>query len=325
MVSATAKQQLYQLFIQRLESDWQEKYAVRFSGSWIDYRNSTTLPGAIFVDMRQSLKGVQGVEAPSKYTIGRVLQAGKFRDNAQGKILDGFAYYLTKEDFIAFEQSLEDYGSAITSDKTGPSNKIHRKWMVPGGVSLLLILVGFAWCKRGAMETDLPMATTTPRAVEVESEEFVEEKQHAVIAQTIRTANRLEYEGYERVGCGIFVDSLEYYFEETGRMEIVDRITRIHNAGGRLDWKPSGYSILALNVDSVDGNRATVLTRESWLLRWFFPGKKHLHYKEVNDHTYELMKLDGRWLVVSDEYPGAAESLEVKIEPMPSLPPSCEK
>ena len=107
----------------------------------------------------------------------------------------------------------------------------------------------------------------------------------------------------------IRLDGLDSWFVKDG--PAMRRIADVVQGCAKRSWSlqspmnPSTCQLLSVNVKTVRGNDAEVMTREYWYLRWWDRRtRKYAYvYQETNPQRYILKKIDTDWLIYQNIRP----------------------
>ena len=336
-----AKHRLYDAFLLRIRTDWTDTYATDFPGAASDHFHNSALHRAIFEEVRRKLRTVPGVKSPSADTIGRMLSRGEFAPNVQERTLTGFAYYLTGADFDAFRQQPPPPPSLSVASAPVPKpepveaaveqpvsvaapapNRRHQRWGVLALV--LFLLAGWMVYERGkSLPQPLTTAGMEPEPTFAGATAFDSTTARRIVG-VIERANAAQFAAFQRLKCGVDTEALTDYYTGGELIDLVGFLTTMREKNVRLQEGRSAYQLLPgqTKIESLTPTLAVVTTKESWLLRWWYPDEDDKVFDEVNDHRYTLEYDAGtdRWRIAADQWEGASTPLRIPIEPPP---PAC--
>jgi len=293
---------LWKAFNNKLEKDWEDKYAD--FGSLDKIIQRTNLAKAIENDMYKTLKvsrKEKGV-VPNWNSINTYLKQKGFGDNPKPKTLDVIAEYLKYGHFDRFKKEYKPkLNQSITTQLTktineSPKNDIlRRNWKVFIILLLAPIIIYFAnsFIKKYKLANN--------------------HDDKLLIISTIEKGNLLEYNIYASVPNIKDTIKLNKYFTRNGkaRENILDVSKRGIQRGRKLDAKESSRTLDTEDIKVVELNKNTAKaeTIEYWKLVWIFEknGKIDAEYDEVNKQTYHLKKINDSWLIDKNDFTGTAE------------------
>ena len=310
---ANARQHLFAAFANRLQTDWQKKYAP-FGDHWQNNRFNTKFHDAIAHEIRSDQRVKFEVSAA---TIGRALREGGFAKRPQRKTLDALSQYLGYADWAAFVSTHPSTAPAPTPAAASPPGAVDPAPAArPVGehpsapistymIALAAVLFTF-WAIYRAMACGVARQTT-------------DRIEQALFAK-IDAANAFEFDLYRAVPHADTTD-LSRYFDPAGTayIEIADRARRLNERGGYLNVPPSAYAMLpGRQVMGSTANTAHVRTREDWHLVWYFADDPDggVKYDEVNQQDYYLkLGADRVWRIVSNQYEGEIQPINRPVYP----------
>ena len=137
--------------------------------------------------------------------------------------------------------------------------------------------------------------------------------EEAEITALIRGSNALQFQLYKSVPHTKDMLRLSNYFTSEGPaiQLIKGYIDKTLRNRRKLRVSGSFFDILHIKIIAVTYNKAEVETEEKWRLLWYDmkTNKDKIIYDVLNRQTYYLRKIEGKWKIHLNEYPGKAENI----------------
>jgi len=307
--------ELWQQFVDKLISEWKEKYEKKHGPFTAinEVENTYNFASDVRKNIQKNfiLRNIP-TEVVNATTLNHAFQKNALTANTKTKSLDMYCQYIGYEDWDVFCQQNEERikekilnQESVIPVSTDPSDRLNEA--MAGGVThskkpilsrkvrlipaiILLFLLAFIFFKFKS------------RSQEV-----------ALITSLIQSANQAEFNIYMNVP---EIDSTEldlYYTENSvSRASILGGAIKRARCRTRLRTKQSAFNILETEVINVKNNEAKVKTKEKWNLIWYseVTNKDSIYYDHLNSQEYFLIKKNGRWKIQVNEYKGNAEMVQ---------------
>lgn len=143
--------------------------------------------------------------------------------------------------------------------------------------------------------------------------QFIPPEEALKITTLIREAGALEFYLYKSAPHSGEVDKLTEYFTLDGpALQLIrGSLENVIRTGRKLRIPGSFSEIIKVEIVFVSKDRAEVKTEEKWRLLWYNmeTNKNNVIYDVLNTQAYYLRKIEGKWKIYHNEYPGKLEPI----------------
>jgi len=309
----SSNEELWNLFINKIQEEWGEKYLEFGSLNNINGRRKFCMSLAKDIEDVLKLKNGKNAEIITWNTLNNYLKQGGFGKEPKKKTIEIFEKYL-QEEIKRFNELGEVKNTDVKKnekailDVVDEELKSNKKLFFLFKIRYALWTLGvlFLFVLAYGVFIGFPEKEKTPKSTSLRIEK-------ETIIGIIERANELEFSLYSSLP--VLKDTVNltnfYSLDSYNKKEII-RILKKNNKIGKVLDKETSTRLLnkdAIIFDTITPKKAIVRTIEFWQLQWVDAEtqKRYAEYKVVNEQRYFLFKDKNKWLIKENQYAGKAK------------------
>lgn len=308
-----SNQELWNLFINKIQNEWAEKYVDFGSLNNINGRRKFCIALAKDIEVILKLKNGKNTEILTWNTLNNYLKQDGFGKEPKKKTIEIFEKYL-EEEIKRFNELGEVKNTDVKKSEEATLDMVDEEskntqnlfsvfktrdvFLVSGVLFLFVLMYGIF--------IGFPEKEKTPKSTSLRiDKEF--------IIGTIERANELEFSLYSSLPVlNDTVNLKEFYSLGSDNRKTIIRILKKNKQIGKiLDIEKSTRLLNkeAIVFDTINSKKAVVRTIEFWQLQWIDAKtqERYAEYKVVNEQRYLLFKENNKWLIKENQYAGKAK------------------